>query len=208
VPAGFALWASASLSFIPLVWSLAKLRPLSQTLRAILWGLGIALLPMSALGAFLHTTTHHRPLGMVTYAFIGSALAVAIVFACVRALHSAKAFGSGAKSVERIVGSLATLAALGSLAVLVGNTRGTAQGTIMDLGWGAFLTLATLRLDDTLRRNRDAVRGLKRTPLFVPLLGWGLLLGVGVVGAMNTEPAIEALDRAPILGGPVLVLLR
>jgi F0F1-type ATP synthase assembly protein I len=45
-----------------------------QEFRVVFWGVLLGLAPLSVLGAVLHETTHHRPLGAVTFTVLGALL--------------------------------------------------------------------------------------------------------------------------------------
>ena len=61
-------------------------RPLPRRSPALLIGFGFALGPLAWLGAILHSTTHHRPLGAATYAVL-SAIIVGFAWAYAARVH-------------------------------------------------------------------------------------------------------------------------
>lgn len=170
--------------------------PLSA--QALVLGLGLALLPWSALAYWLAVATHHRPLGAVTFAVAATAGAVLAILV---ARHSSLA--ERARSRARVA-ALASCAALGAVGLGVVAARGVAadsslRSAVPDLGLGLVLALlaAFLPLSPSLAR-------LSRVALIGCICLWGVTLGL-----MRLEPDVRATVKSvPVIAGVVGLAVR
>jgi hypothetical protein len=88
-----ALWGATALIVGPVAGALRSLRPVPQALRVLGTGLALAAPALMLFGEVLQRTTHHRPLGAVTFALGGLGLVAGAVAVASR-LHELRASAS------------------------------------------------------------------------------------------------------------------
>jgi len=190
--------AGCALVMAPLSAALASSGP-SKLRTALTVGVLLAAVPLLPFATLLKTTTHHRPLGGVTFAVIGGLAIVGLSLICARFVTWAGVQGRGGFARAVLIG----FAALGTSALLLGLVHGLRGGGAYQTGFYdglRVLALATLaarvRLPETLLRR---VRGLG-------LATWVAVVTVGV--CLGRAPAMQAelAARSPVLHWPLVWL--
>jgi len=194
-------FAACALVMAPLSAALADAESTSQFRTAATVGVLLAALPLVPFASLLKTTTHHRPLGGVTFAVIAGLLIIGLSLICARLVTWAGAQEVRWARLARIL--LIALAALGSAALLLGLVHGLRGGSAYRTGFydalrvlGLATLAARVRLPETLLRR---VRGLG-------LAAWVTVVTVGV--CLGRAPAMQAelAARCPVLHWPLLWL--
>lgn len=192
-----ALVGSGSLSLVLLALAFERegLDPgIRRQRRIISLGLGLAVLPWSALGYLLLTATHHRPLGAVTFAVgaLASAAAGVLVAAWLMRRHEAGArFGR-----ELLLGAAAIAVsgglALGWISLRAFGGRPGVEWIVADLMVGAVLTATVLIVP----MGRWAVRA--KGPVLVGCIAlWTVTLWL-----MSAAPDVRATVKSvPVIAG-------
>lgn len=194
------LFGGAALFFGPALAFLSAARPLTAPLRAVLVGLGLSAVPVAKLASLLKATTHHRPLGAVTFA----AAALVLCFAAIAVSARLLAIGEGGRSSNRAVRisrvALLAAAVLGPSLLLVqaavsANLRGGVFEVALGLGAGALVRL--------LPWPPQVLRGLELSavPIWLGAVLTGIVSGL-VLGGGAAELA------SPALAAPISWLLR
>lgn len=169
---------------------LAALPSASAGLRGALVGLGLATAPLYVLAKVLKATTHHRPLGAVTFAFIAVVVTVGAVVVALRVVGERWASRRG-----RVISAGLEIAAAIAVALVLFNllrdpaTQGGAVDIAFALGSAALLVL--------LRWPARASAVLERVGpwLWAALVisGLGFALGSARLAAAASSPALTAL---------------
>jgi len=186
-------FAGCALVMAPLAAALANATP-SKFRTALTLGVLLAAGPLLPFATLLKTTTHHRPLGGVTFAVIAGVLLIGLSLVSARLVT-----WSGVQSRILVV----ALAALGTAGLLLCLLAGLSGGSEYRTGFYdalRVLALATLaarvRLPDTLLRR---VRGLG-------LATWIAVVTVGVCLARAPAMQVELASRCPVLHWPLVWL--
>jgi len=192
--------AGCAFVMAPLAAALASARRGSQFRSALTVAVLLAAVPLLPFASILKTSTHHRPLGGVTFAVLAALVIVGLSLVCGRLVTWAgEQRRSGA--VVRVV--LIALAALGTAALLLGLVQGLKEGDAYRTGFFdalRVLGLATLAarvpLPDALLKR---LRGLG-------LAAWIAVVTVGL--CLGRAPAMQAESaaRCPVLFWPLLLL--
>jgi hypothetical protein len=193
---------SFSLWLVALSWPGRRARgPAREWQAALSLGLGLAVLPWSALGYWILVATHHRPLGAVTFA-VGAAL---IAVSCVATARWCLALRSTRPRWGRLL-----VVAVALLAVL---TAGIAAWVLARAGW------AQPALGAQLFQVALGVL-LALLVLAAPVAGWAgargrwalpVCVGVWLVtlGLVRSDPDVRATVKStPIVAGIVGLALR
>lgn len=183
--------ASVALAQGALLGSLPALRAPNLGLRALCVGLGLAAWPLSVLGRVLKTTTHHRPLGAVTFAFLALFVTGGLVALALRVV-TRRTTSVGALFASRLLEGAALLALLGLLVRVIRDpaTQHGAVDVAFALGSAALLCL--LPLPERLRTLAERVG---------PWL-WGVVVVVGVALAFGPARMVAA-AASPALAAPL-----
>ena len=193
--------AGCALVMAPLSAALASARRVSQLRSALTVGVLLAAVPLVPFAGILKTTTHHRPLGGVTFAVIAGLVVIGASLFSGRLITWAGAQRPALASMSRF--AVVAVAALGTAALLLGLVQGLKGGDAYRTGFYdalRVLGLATLAarvpLPDRLLRR---VRGLG-------LAAWVLVVTVGV--CLGRAPAMQAelALRCPVLHWPLVWL--
>ena len=193
--------ASCALLMAPLAAALASAPPASRFRNALTVGMLLSALPLLPFASLLKTTTHHRPLGGVTFAVVGGLLIIGLSLICARFVTWSGVQPRPRARVSRAL--LVAFAAIGTVALLVGLVRGLQGGDAYQTGFYdalrvlALTTLAArVRLPELLLRR---VRGLG-------LAAWIAVVTVGV--CLGRAPAMQAelASRCPVLHWPLVWL--
>lgn len=158
-------------------------------LRGALVGLGLSTAPLYVLGKVLKATTHHRPLGAVTFAFVALFVMAAAVSLGLR-IVAARSESAWARVVSlgfEVAGSLAVATA--SIRVL---RDAAIQGGAVDAAFalGASAVLALVPLPERVRSAAERVGPWVWGGLV--LVGLGFALGPARVVASASSPALTA----------------
>jgi hypothetical protein len=193
--------AGSALVMAPLSAALASAPVASKFRTALTVGVLLAALPLLPFATLLKTTTHHRPLGGVTFAVIGGLTIIALSLVCARFVTWAAVQPNARAAAARV--ALVIFAALGTAALLVGLVHGLKGGSAYQTGFydalrvlGLTTLAARVRLPETLLRR---VRGLG-------LATWVAVVTVGV--CLGRAPAMQAelAARCPVLHWPLVWL--
>jgi len=193
--------AGCALVMAPLSAALASASVASKFRMALTVGVLLAALPLLPFATLLKTSTHHRPLGGVTFAVVGGLVIVALSLVCARFLTWAAVQPAARAAFAR--GSLVAFAALGTAALLLGLVHGLKGGSAYQTGFydalrvlGLATLAARVRIPETLLRR---VRGLG-------LATWVAVVTVGV--CLGRAPAMQAelASRCPVLHWPLVWL--
>jgi len=192
--------AGCALVMAPLSAALASARGTSRFRSALTVGVLLAAVPLLPLASILKTSTHHRPLGGVTFAVLAALAIVGLSLVCGRLVTWAGE-QRPMRGAPRVV--LVVLAAMGTAALLFGLVQALKGGDAYRTG--AFdalrvLGLATLAarapLPDTLLRR---LRGLG-------LAAWIAVVTVGLCLGRTSAMQAESAARCPVLYWPLVLL--
>lgn len=166
---------------------------------ALSLGLGLALLPSSALAYWLAVATHHRPLGAVTFA-VGAAINGAVGVVIARRVLALRA----ARSRRLLANASLLCAALGALGLAGIAAQGiaadsTLRSAVPDLALGMLLAVLAAFMPAV----RWAAR-LERVALVACLCLWSITFGL-----VRFEPDVRArVKSVPVIAGVVGLALR
>jgi hypothetical protein len=201
VQAFFVCMAGCALVMAPLAAALASATQPSQFRTALTLGMLLSAAPLLPFATLLKATTHHRPLGGVTFAVLGGLVIIGLSLICARFVTWAGVQPSRRGTTARL--ALVAFAAIGAAALLLGALRGLSGGAAYQTGiYDALrvLALTTLaarvRLPETVLQR---VRGLG-------LAAWIAVVTVGV--CLGRAPAMQAelASRCPVLQWPIVWL--
>jgi hypothetical protein len=193
--------AGCALVMAPLSAALAAPTGPRRFSSALTLGVLLSAVPLLPLAAVLKTTTHHRPLGGMTFALLAGALIVGAALVSARLATWAGAQRSVLRSVARL--TLSAFAVLGTLAVLFGVVQLLGKGGAYRTG--LFDALRIVALSTLAARVRLPKSLLGR----VRGLGLATWLGVVTVGVcLARGPALQAelAARCPVIHWPLVWL--
>ena len=198
---GFIALAGSGLATLTLVVVALRQRPWSEveplSARALVLGLGLALLPWSALAYWLAVATHHRPLGAVTFAVVATAGATLTI------LVARRAFVARSRS-RALVTVAASCAAMGAVGLAIVAARGISadsalRSAVPDLVLGVVLAVLVAFVPVA----RSLAR-LSRAALISCVCLWGATLGL-----MRIEPDVRATVKSvPVIAGVMGLAVR
>jgi hypothetical protein len=185
----------------PLSAALAGSAQTSRFRQALTVGVLLAGLPLLPFAALLKTSTHHRPLGGVTFAVLAGLLVVGLSLVGARLITWAGAQRTQLRALARF--GIVALAALGAAAILLGLMQGLKGGN--GFRTGIFDALRALGLA-TLAARIPVPEGLLRRARGFGLAAWIAVVTVGV--CLGRAPAMQAelAVRCPVLHWPLLWL--
>lgn len=193
--------AGCAFVMAPLSAALSGASPTSRFRQALTLGVLLAAVPLLPFAALLKTSTHHRPLGGVTFAVVAGLTVVGLSLFGGRLITWAGAQRAPVRALARF--GIVALAALGAAAVLLGLIQGLRGG-------GAFLAgifdaLRVLGLA-TLAARVPVPEGLLRRARGFGLAAWIAVVTVGV--CLGRAPAMQAelAARCSVLHWPLLWL--
>jgi hypothetical protein len=199
---GLVVWAAlagaAAVLLGPVLAALTQLRPLRTGLLAIALGLGLSAWPTALLLSVLKSSTHHRPLGAVTFAFAAAVLALGASAAALRLLtwfqrerpNGFERAARGVLTAFAVAGPLVLLLRLGASA----QTRAPLFDASLALGLSALTQL---------------VPWPARILRWAERVGLPVWAGVVVIGLLSAHAASErAFAASPVLLAPIAWLLR
>jgi hypothetical protein len=182
-----AVSGATALCLAPLLGSLGTLRVQSRGVYAAVVGFGLATGLLSVLGRVLKNTTHHRPLGAVTFAFLSLFVvlgALALSFRVSFASRPPRALG-------RVLAGVAFLSVLALLIPLIRSpsTRAGVADVALALGSGAVFSLVPW--PERVRARVERVGPW----LWAALVMLGLVSSHGAAGAaaVTASPALTAI---------------
>jgi hypothetical protein len=193
------VFGCAATSAAPAVVFIRRLGRLDSPFRSWIAAAIVSAGPLAILGAVLKTKTHHRPLGGVTFAFVGTALFVSALVASKRLIELS---GAGAASATRFVGR-AVLLGSGAISVVLlskavlpafgAQASPFVRGALVDALVGAlFIGLAAVA---------GAAPAPRRTGVLA-LAVWAVSVGLGVIVLLKNPSVRASLDeRAPVTLG-------
>lgn len=192
--------ASCALVMAPLSAALASARTPSRFRSALTVGVLLAAVPLLPFASLLKTSTHHRPLGGVTFAVLASLVIVGLSLVSGRLVTWAREQQAGNVTVRlALIGS----AALGTAALLLALMHALKGGDAYRTGvfdalrvLGLATLAAQIRLPDVLLKR---LRGLG-------LAAWVAVVTVGL--CLGRAPAMQAESavRCPVIRWPLLLL--
>jgi hypothetical protein len=189
------LWASAALLVGPIAAGLRAARAEPKSLQSAALGAILAAPMLVVFGGVLKTSTHHRPLGAVTFAFIACVVLSAATVVAARGLSMSRTAAS--MRVRRAVQIMLVIGAGASslVALLFALSAFGDQGTrilILD----AALLVAAVALGALLKLPAALGRVVGRASV----LGWLALIVLGIVFGRSTELAESVTSKAPLFG--------
>jgi hypothetical protein len=193
--------AGCALVMAPLSAALASAASTSKFRTALTLAVLLAALPLLPFATLLKTTTHHRPLGGVTFAVIAGLSIVGLALICARFVTWA-----GVQPTRRAIFSrvlLLVLAALGTAALLFGLVQGLKGGSAYQTGFYDALRVLGLA---TLAARVPLPETLLRRALGLGLAGWLAVVTVGVCLARAPAMQVELASRCPVLHWPLVWL--
>lgn len=165
------------------------------SLGVIVFGVWLAIGPLSVLGNVLEAHTHHRPLAAATYAVL--ALAVTIGGIAVSTRLIALAGASQPDASRRVARATSMLFALTSgLLLFIGLRRSIEEPVVGRALLDAVVVVTAAAFSARVRYRR-------RLPGAVPLLAWAAVVASGAQALSDPAIAAVAADRAPLLLGPL-----
>jgi hypothetical protein len=193
--------AGCALVMAPLSAALAGSAQTTRFRQALTLGVLLAGLPLLPFAALLKTSTHHRPLGGVTFAVIAGLQIVALSLVAGRLITWAGAQRPKASAWARF--GVVALAALGAAALLLGLMQGLKGGGAFRTGF--FDALRVLGLA-TLAARVPLPAALLRRARGFGLAAWLAVVTVGV--CLGRAPAMQAelAARCPVMRWPLLWL--
>lgn len=171
-----------------------------RSLAALSLGLGWSLVPWALLADWLLVSTHHRPLGAVTFA----AFALAVALPCVLGARRLLAFGRDGERGRAALRLGRALALIGAAVVLVLVLLALVDHEQVRSGLvDATSALAAM----ILVAAGSAARWPARAPRWAPLLCAGVW--AATLWLVLTQPDVRAtVKSAPIIAGVVGLVLR
>jgi hypothetical protein len=199
--AGFspAVWitlaGATALLLGPALAGLARARPVTGALFAALTAIGLCAIPLAFLATVLKTTTHHRPLGAVTFAVAAALLIFGAMLATLRLVAWTRARPNG-PSARLWLRAAVALAAIAGSAFLFGSvlSAASARSSALDvvLALGSALLLGIAPWPRALRK----VASRAGLPIWVTLVGLGV--SIGLSGASSAARLASPALFAPI----------
>ncbi|HEY0465364.1 MAG TPA: hypothetical protein VGC79_14215 [Polyangiaceae bacterium] len=193
--------AGCALVMAPLSAALASTTATTKFRLTLTVGVLLAALPLLPFATLLRTTTHHRPLGGVTFAVVAGLLISGLSLVCARFVTWAGVQPRARAWFSR--GLLVAFSVLGTAALLFGLVQGLKGGSAYQTGFydglrvlGLATLAARVRLPETLLRR---VRGLG-------LAAWVAVVTVGVCLGRAPAMQVELTSRCPVLHWPLVWL--
>lgn len=195
------LMAGAAFVMAPLSAALATAAPPGRFTRALTVGSLLSALPLVPFAAVLKTSTHHRPLGGVTFAVTAGFIIFAATSVSGRLITWAGEQSSLRSASARV--SIVALSALGAAAVLLALVHGLKGDLAFRTGF--FDALRVLGLA-TLAAWLPLPPGVLRHTRGFGLAVWIAVVTVGV--CLGRAPAMQAeiAEHCPVLHWPLLWL--
>ncbi len=193
--------AGCALVMAPLSAALAGAARASKFRIALTLGVLLAALPLLPFATLLKTSTHHRPLGGVTFAVIAGLLIGGLSLICGQFVTWAGVQSTRRATAARLL--LVALAALGTAALLLGLVHGLKGGSAYQTGF--YDALRVLGLSTLAARVRIPERLLRRVR-GLGLAAWVAVVTVGVCLGRAPAMQVELASRCPVLHWPLVWL--
>lgn len=192
--------AGCALVMAPLSAALASARSASRFRSTLTIAVLLAAFPLVPFASILKTSTHHRPLGGVTFAVLAGLVIVGLSLLCGRVVTWA---GEQRPLSATLRVALVVLAALGTAALVLGMVQGLKGGD--DYRTGFFDALRVLGLA-TLAARVPLPLALLRRVRGLGLAAWIAVVTVGL--CLDRAPAMQAelAARCPVLHWPLVLL--
>ena len=193
--------AGCALVMAPLSSALASVSTNSKFRTALTVGILLAALPLLPFATLLKTTTHHRPLGGVTFAVIAGLTISGLALVCARFVTWAGVQHGPRSRLARVL--LIALAALGTAALLLGLVHGLRGGSAYQTGfYDALRVLGLATLAARVRLPEKLLRRLHG----LGLAAWVAVVTVGVCLGRAPAMQVELASRCPVLHWPLVWL--
>jgi hypothetical protein len=192
------LFASAAFVMAPLSAALAAAEPPSRFTRALTIGMLASAALLVPFATMLKTSTHHRPLGGVTFAVIAGAIVVGSSLLSGRLVTWAGEQATTRRLLARI--AIFGLTALGAAALLLGLARGLSGDPAFRTGF--FDALRVLGLATLAAWVPVPAVVLRRARGF-GLAAWLAVVTVGVCLGRTPSMQAELAARCPVLHWPL-----
>jgi hypothetical protein len=195
------LFGGSALVMAPLSAALATAGRPERFTRALTVGALASAVPLVPFAAMLKTSTHHRPLGGVTFAVVAGVVIIAATLVSARLIT----WAGEQRSLQRLAARVAVVAltALGAAAVLLGLVHGLKGDPAF--GTGFFDALRVLGLA-TLAAWLPVPAGVLRRARGFGLAAWIAVVTVGVCLGRAPSMQAELAARCPVLHWPLLWL--
>ncbi len=192
--------AGCALVMAPLSAALAGARSASRFRSTLTIAVLLAAFPLVPFASILKTSTHHRPLGGVTFAVLAGLVLVALSLLCGRVVTWA---GEQRRLSATLRVALVVLAAFGTAALVLGLVQGLKGGD--EYRTGFFDALRVLGLATLAARVPLPVALLRRVR-GLGLAAWIAVVTVGL--CLDRAPAMQAelAARCPVLHWPLVLL--
>jgi len=193
--------AGCALVMAPLSAALAGANSKNELRAALTVGALLSAAPLLPFATLLKTTTHHRPLGGVTFAVVAGLVIIGLSLVCARFVTWT---GAQDQRLARLAwGLLTAFAALGTAALLFGLVHGLKGGSAYQTGF--YDALRVLGLATLAARVRLPEKVLRRAR-GLGLAAWVAVVTVGV--CLGRSPAMQAelAARCPVLHWPLVWL--
>jgi len=195
------LFAGAALVMAPLASALASGGAPGRFTRAFTLGALAAALPLLPFATALKASTHHRPLGGVTFAVLAGPVILVLTLVSGRLITWAGEQPSLLRASARI--AIIALAALGAASVLLGLVHGLKADVAFRTGF--FDALRVLGLS-TLAAWLPLPVGVVRLARGFGLAAWIAVVTVGVCLGRAPTMQAEMAEHCPVLRWPLLWL--
>ena len=195
------LLAGAAVIMAPLSSALAGAGAPGRFTRALTLGALASALPLIPFATVLKTSTHHRPLGGVTFAVVSGIVIAAFTLISGRLITWAGEQPSPFRTLARA--AIVLLAALGASSVLLGLIHGLKGDLAFRTGF--FDALRVLGFS-TLAAWAPLPAGVVRRARGFGLAAWIAVVTVGVCLGRAPTMQAEIADRCPVLHRPLLWL--
>lgn len=192
--------AGCALVMAPLSAALAG-APKTKFSTSLTLGVVLAALPLLPFATLLKTTTHHRPLGGVTFAVACGLLIVGLSLICGRLVTWSGVQPARRTVVARVL--LLALAAAGTASLLFALVHGLQGGSAYRTGF--YDALRVLGLATLAARIRLPEQLLRRVHV-LGLAAWVAVVTVGVCFARAPALQVELASRCPVLHWPLVWL--
>ncbi|HEX3773468.1 MAG TPA: hypothetical protein VHV51_03335 [Polyangiaceae bacterium] len=194
----FVLFASAAFVMAPLSAALAAADAPSRFTRALTVGMLVSAAPLLPFATVLKTSTHHRPLGGVTFAVLAGVIVVGLSLSSVKLVTWA---GEQAR-LPRLLGRAAILGltALGAAALVLGLARGLTGDPAFRVGFFDALRMLGLA---TLAAWVPIPAAALRFARGFGLAAWIAVVTVGVCLGRTPSMQAELAAHCPVLHWPL-----
>ena len=188
-------WGASAAVLGPLGAVVRRARPLPLAAWCIPIGVGLALAPLTLFARILKATTHHRPLGAVTFAIVSIGLVLVATAFAARVISELAATrnSSNFRSVRALSAVLAALLALVACAVAFRALAGDAA--LRPLAVDTVLLLVAVAAVGWFRLPGARVERLRRWTL----VAWAVALVLAIIALSRPDVAEMIAASAPVV---------